>query len=57
MSEMRVHNSGGIVFHRTKEEKEVAAMKRTLRSEIDEMRAIKLEMRAELDRMRGDSNA
>lgn len=57
MAEMRIHNSGGIVFHRTKEEKEVSKMRKELRNEIDEMRSIKEDMRKELERMRGEHNA
>jgi hypothetical protein len=44
MPEMKVHKSGGIVFHPTKEEREIRELKRTLRQEIEDVQKLKLEL-------------
>jgi len=54
MPEMKFHESGGIVFVPTKEEKELQNLKKTLRSELDEVRSIKEELIQELKELRGD---
>lgn len=44
MPEMRVHKSGGIVFHPTNEEREMRALKHTLKQEIEAVQKLKLEI-------------
>jgi hypothetical protein len=44
MPEMRVHRSGGIVFHPTKEERELRQLKHSLKQELENAQKLTQEL-------------
>jgi hypothetical protein len=53
MPEMRIHESGGIVFVPTKGELELQNLKRDLKDELEEARKLTKELRGLLDKHKG----
>jgi regulator of replication initiation timing len=57
MPQMRLHSSGGIVFVPTKEEREIRDLKKTLRSEIEEVQKLRDELLKLTQQVGDKSNA